>query len=70
MSREQSEVQDASDERLSNAYLESVGAVLTARKLFDRACADHATQAQEYLAREVSHRNDLRQQYDRVLYQI
>ena len=66
------ERQSANDQ-LSDEYREAVGAVMAARRLYDQACTDHgeeswaATQAGEYLAREVTHRDQLRERYDSVL---
>jgi hypothetical protein len=43
---------------------------MAARTLYDQACAEHgadswaASQAQDYLNREITHRNSLRAQYD------
>lgn len=64
---------DAASERLSDAYREAVGSVMAARRLYDQACAAHgadswpASQAQDYLHREITHRNHLRAQYDQVI---
>lgn len=65
--------QNAANDQLSDAYRESVGSVMAARKLFDQACSDQgaeswaAKQAQDYLTRMTDHRNQLREQYDVVL---
>jgi hypothetical protein len=65
--------QDNSKEQLSDAYREAVGSVMAARTLYDQACAAHgadswpAGQARDYLDREISHRNRLREQYDEVI---
>ncbi|HLJ66356.1 MAG TPA: hypothetical protein VKX16_03230 [Chloroflexota bacterium] len=73
MTLEGGEGQDTADERLSDAYREAVGSVVAARTLYNQACAAHgpeslaASQANEYLTREIDHRNRLREQYDRVL---
>jgi hypothetical protein len=62
-----------SNVQLSDAYREAVGSVMTARRLYDQACADHgvdslaAAQARDYLSRETDHRNRLRDQYDLVM---
>ena len=73
MTRGEDEGKDAADERLSDAYRDSVGSVMAARTLYDQACATHgadsrpAKQAQEHLARTINHRNELRRQYDQVI---
>lgn len=73
MTGEVDEERDATNERLSDAYREAVGSVMAARTLFDQACAAHgadswpARQAQDYLTREIAHRNELRAQYDHVI---
>lgn len=73
MTRGEDEGKDAADERLSDAYRDSVGSVMAARTLYDQACAAHgadsrpAKQAQEYLTGTINHRNELRAQYDRVI---
>lgn len=73
MKHDVDEDRDAANERLSNAYREAVGSVMAARVLFDQACAAHgveswpARQAEDYLAREIHYRNQLREQYDLVL---
>lgn len=73
MMRDADESQEAANEQLSDAYRESVGSVMAARKLYDEACAAHGTdswpagQAREYLTREIDHRNQLREQYDLVI---
>ena len=67
------EDRDAPSEQLSDAYREAVGSVMAARTLYDQACAAHgadswpARQAQDYLTREINHRNELRAQYDQVI---
>ena len=73
MTDEVDEGQDATNERLSDAYREAVGSVMAARTLYDQARAAHgadswpARQAQDYLTREIAHRNELRVQYDQVI---
>lgn len=58
-----------SDE-LFNEYGASIGCVMDARKRYADACeaqgADSwaAQQAQEYLSRQITHRDDLRVRYD------
>ena len=65
--------QDAGDDSLSDAYREAVGAVVAARTLYDQACkvdgpdSSAARQAEGSLSQEINHRNELREQYDRVL---
>lgn len=75
MTRDRDEKQEAENDRLSDAYREAVGSVMAARALYDQARAAHgddswpARQAQDYLNREIRHRNELREQYDRVMNQ-
>lgn len=73
MTQHREERPDATNERLSDAYREAVGSVMAARRLYDQARADHgadswpAKQAQDYLTREIDHRNQLREEYDQVI---
>jgi hypothetical protein len=57
----------------NNLYAEynaTIGSVLSARKLYADACKEQgmeswaAEQAQEYLAREIEHRDRVRERYD------
>jgi hypothetical protein len=66
--------QDDATKGLSDAYRDAVGSVMEARRVYDQARADHgddseaARQAHEGLTREMDRRNELRDQYDRILY--
>lgn len=61
---------DTTDDALSDEYRASVGSVMQARKRYEEVCEAQgpdswsAQQAQEYLGREIEHRNQMREQYD------
>lgn len=58
------------NEQPGDEYGASIGSVMKARKQYEEACAAQgpaswaAEQAHAYLAREIEHRNEMRQRHD------